>query len=243
MNPFEKFGIDHLSPSSLNNYAANPALWVGKYLLGWKEDFGPAATRGHAVEAGLDSWLYERDSLKAAEIALGQFAEKTAGQADDEHELERANIAPMLSQAINALSGFPKPLSRQIKVEHYVNGIEIPIVGYVDYHFEECGLDLKTTKACPSSIKADNGRQCALYSVAKNKPWKVLYVTAKKFALYDLAQEDAELHMRDLERAARSVRHLLNKSEDAKDAFRFFAPDPDNFRWSPGTIALAREAA
>lgn len=243
MNPFAKFGIDHLSPSSLNNYAANPALWVGKYLLGWKDEFGPAATRGSAIEAGLDSWLYQRDSETAIQAAYRFFAEKTAGLADDEHETERSNLEPMLLQAVSALKGFAPPNARQLRLEYYVDGVEVPVIGYTDYEWSEYGLDLKTTKACPSSIKADHGRQVALYSAAKKRPWKVLYVTAKKSALYDQTPEDAALHLRDLERAARSVRHLLSKSSDGKDALRFFAPDPDNFRWSPETINMAREMA
>jgi hypothetical protein len=34
MNDFERHGIDHLSPSSLNLWAAEPALWVMERLLG-----------------------------------------------------------------------------------------------------------------------------------------------------------------------------------------------------------------
>lgn len=243
MNPFEKFGIDHLSPSSLNNYAANPALWVGKYLLGWKDEFGPAATRGSSIEAGLDHWLYQRDKETAIQKAYQHFATNTDGQADDDHEAERSNLEPMLLQAISALGNFSTPNARQLRLEYYVDGVEVPVIGYTDYEWTEYGLDLKTTKACPSSIKADHGRQVALYSAAKRRPWKVLYVTAKKSALYDQTPEDAALHLRDLERAARSVRHLLSKSSDGKDALRFFAPDPDNFRWSPETITMAREMA
>ncbi len=35
-NAFERHGIDHLSPSSLNLWAAEPALWVMERLLGRK---------------------------------------------------------------------------------------------------------------------------------------------------------------------------------------------------------------
>ncbi len=244
MNPFEKHNITHLSPSSLNNYAANPALWVGKYLLGWKDTMGPAASRGTAVEAGLDRWLYgQKDPEPCIQAAWQKFAEDTGGLADEEHDSERANLEPMLIQAMRALGNVPTPNTRQLKLEHYVNGVEVPIIGYTDYEWTEYGLDLKTTKACPSSIKADHARQVSLYSTAKKRPWKVLYVTTKKHALYDLTPEDCAVHLRDLERAARSVRHLLSKSEDGKDALRFFAPDPDNFRWSAETINLARETA
>lgn len=239
-NPFERHNITHLSPSSLNLYAANPSLWVGRYLLAWQDEFGPAAARGTAIEAGLDLWLFDRAKASEAEaVALANFADRTGGLADDDHEAERANIVPMLKQAILALVDVPVPIGRQMKIEHYANGIEVPVIGYVDYLFESFGLDLKTTKACPSSIKADHARQVAVYAESKQRPWKVLYVTAKKSALYELGTEDQVIALRDLERQARAVRHLLKHSFDATEAAKFFAPVLDDFRWSPKTVEAA----
>lgn len=241
-NPFERHGITHLSPSSLNLYAANPCLWVGRYLSGWQDEMGPAGHRGSSVESGLDHWLFERNKDQACVVAGNRFAELTGGQCDEDHDAERANITPMLSQAVQALAAFDKPVARQIKVEYWANGLEVPIIGYVDYLWDDYGIDLKTTKACPSSIKADHGRQVALYAEAKKRPFKVLYVTGKKYALYDLSPEDQAAHLRDLERQARAVRHLLNKSESPEDAARFFAPEFSDFRWGPKTVDAANQA-
>ena len=235
MTPFEKHGITHLSPSSLNLYAASPALWTGRYMLGWKEAFGPSAARGTAIENGLDSWLYQRNKGEALEGALANFALNTQGQADEDHEAERANIEPMLSQAIEALKDCPKPIARQMKIEHRIDGIEVPVIGYLDYLFEDWGLDLKTTKACPSSPKADHCRQVATYAKAKGRPFSLLYVTAKKSALYPLTDNEAAIHLRDLERSAHAVRHLLSKSENGRDAMKIFAADTSDFRWSDKT--------
>jgi hypothetical protein len=243
MNPFEKHGITHLSPSSLNLYAANPCLWVGRYLAKWQDDMGPAGHRGSAIESGFDLWLYDRtQAAEAAKVAHCRFTELTQGVADDDHEAERANIAPMLSQAILALANAPVPVARQIKVEYWANGLEIPIIGYVDYLWEDHGVDLKTTKACPSAIKSDHGRQIALYAEAKGRPFKILYVTGKKFALYTMSPEEQAANLRDLERLARAVRHLLKKAEDAEDAARFFAPEFSDFRWGAKTIDAANTA-
>lgn len=241
-NPFERHGIEHLSPSSLNLYAANPSLWVGRYLLKWSDEFGPAASRGTAIEAGLDLWLFDRTKAAEAEaVALANFADRTQGVADDEHEAERANIAPMLRQAIEALKDAPVPVGRQMRVEYYANGIEVPIIGFCDYIFDDFILDLKTTKACPSSIKADHARQVALYSAAKSKPARILYVTGKKSANYLVTDEESAVALRDLERHARAVRHLLKHSFDANEAAKFFAPVLDDFRWSPKTVDAANQ--
>ena len=237
-DPFAKFGITHLSPSSLNLYCANPALWTGRYLLGWKDESGPAAFRGSAIEAGLDVFLFERKEAEAFQRAQAKFNELVQGEASEAHEEERLNIAGMLKQAIEAVKPWPLPNGRQLRVEHRIQGVEVPIIGYIDYAFPDFDLDLKTTKACPSAIKGDHGRQFSLYSAARQRPIKALYATAKKHAVYDLAREQAAMHLADLERHARAVRHLLSRANDAKDAYRFFAVERSDFRWSPQTLAM-----
>lgn len=239
MNPFEKFGIKHLSPSSLNLYGANAALWCGRYLLGWKDDFGPAAARGSAIEAGLDVWLFERNSTGAVTRASEKFDELTGGVIDDDHDAERANVVTMLQQAMEATKDLPKPVARQVRIEYYANGVEVPIIGFVDYAFEGFDLDLKTTKALPSSIKPDHGRQVSTYHGARQKPQKLLYVTGKKFGLLDLTDNEAAMHLRDIDRLASSLRHMLRKAEDAHDAARMFPIIRDDFRWSDKTLTLA----
>ena len=52
-NPFERHGIEHLSASSLNLWAAEPALWIMERLLGRKALPGVPAARGKAVEHGV----------------------------------------------------------------------------------------------------------------------------------------------------------------------------------------------
>lgn len=238
-DPFAKFGITHLSPSSLNLYCANPALWVGKYLLSWKDESGPAAMRGQAIEAGLDVYLFERKEVEAVARAQTKFLELTAGQADESHEQERENVVAMLKQAILALKDFPVPVARQIRVSHQIDGVEVPIIGYIDYAFGDFDLDLKTTKACPSAIKPDHGRQFALYGKARNKPQRVLYCTGKRSAMFSVSDNEAAIHLADLERHARAVRHLLSRATSAQDAARFFPVERADFRWTENTLALA----
>jgi hypothetical protein len=50
MNGFALHGLDHLSATSLNLYAAAPALWVVEKLLRRRAPVGCAAHRGTAVE-------------------------------------------------------------------------------------------------------------------------------------------------------------------------------------------------
>ncbi len=59
MNPFERHKIKHLSPSSLNLFANEPALWVVQYLLGRRFGVGCAAHRGTASEEGVQAGLID----------------------------------------------------------------------------------------------------------------------------------------------------------------------------------------
>ena len=61
MNPFETHGIKHLSASSLNTWAAEPALWVLQKLAGKQTPAGFAAHRGTAAETGISQSWSQRD--------------------------------------------------------------------------------------------------------------------------------------------------------------------------------------
>ena len=240
-NPFDRFGIKHLSPSSLNLFQASPALWAGKYLYGWKDDAGPAAKRGTAVEAGLDVYLWERDIEKAAAVALDNFAMNTQGVAEPEYEKERALIPYMLGQAIKTLADAPTPLARQVKVEHYFDGLQVPVIGYIDYLWPDRLRDLKSTMRIPSELKGDHGRQVSLYWKVKQLPASIVYVSDKRHSELDLNEDDAQRHLWDMQRCADTLQHVLSRVEDRNDFIRFYVPDFDNFRWSEQTKQLARE--
>lgn len=61
MNPFETHGIKHLSASSLNTFAAEPAMWVLQKLAGKQTPAGYAAHRGTASESGIVAGLLNPD--------------------------------------------------------------------------------------------------------------------------------------------------------------------------------------
>ena len=242
-NPFAKHKIRHLSPSSLNLWQGEPALWMLKYLHGIKDPAGPAAMRGTAIEAGLDVWLMGgRDLDKANTAALSNFAMNTNGLADDAHEAERALIPPMLVQAVRAFENADGVTARQVRVETWLDGIEVPIMGFCDYIFESGAIvDLKTTKSAPSTPRADHIRQVAVYSKARDgAPVALCYVTPKKWITHRIEPDQVEEAIKDMQRVAKSLRTILDKSVDAKAAAEFTAPNFDNFYWNETTKSAAR---
>ena len=239
MDPFQRFGIDHLSARSLNMYAEEPAYWSFVYLHGYKDSAGPKAWRGSAVEAGVDIWLYKRDAQEALAAAHRRFEEEALGDLTDYVDAERISIGNYLGEAFKALKGYSEPNTRQLKIEHYFEGIEVPLIGYTDYEWADEGIDLKTVKRMPSVMPPYHCRQLSLYSVARKKPYRGLYVTEKKSEVKEVG--DAHAHVQRLEWYAHSIRRLLSVFPDKHDASRIFAPNFDSFYWSSDSVALAQE--
>lgn len=241
MDPFSRFGIDHLSASSLNMYAEEPAFWALVYLHGHKDEAGPAAWRGSAVESGVDYWLYKRDLQGATKAANTQFETKALGDLTENVDTERKLIPRMLGQACEALQGRQEPTARQLKIEHWFEGIEVPLIGFIDYEFGEEGFDLKSTRRMPNLMPPRHCRQLSLYQAARKKPYRGLYVTDKKWDIKNI--DEPETHVKRLEWYAHSVRRLLSVFPDKHDAARIFAPNFEHaFYWKHAdSRALAKE--
>jgi hypothetical protein len=243
MNPFEKHGIKHLSPSSLNLWQGEPALWVMRYLHGTRDDAGPAAKRGQAVEAGLDLFLMgQKDFDACCKAARDNFELNTGGVIDEAHDDERDVIVPMLAQAMSVMRDSPPLLARQVRVEAWLDGIDVPVMGYCDYVLEnKVIVDLKTTHRLPSKPKPDHVRQVALYAHARQAPVTLLYVTKAKSARYAIAETECAEALADLTRVARSLRKMLAAAGDKTEAAEFVAPNFENFYWTPETITAAKD--
>jgi len=233
MNGFQKFGIERLSPSSLNLWNANPGLWTLRYLGKFFDDAGPAAWRGFAVEDGLHSWFLRREADTALAVALASFEDKAQGLADTETEAEHALIAPMLEIAIKQAEALPPYLSSQARVEHNIIGLSVPVIGYIDFTFEDGSIiDLKTTKRCPSEPRPDHVRQVALYMAAKDCAGSLLYVTDKRAALYPISEEQKQSALANIARDALSLQRFLDNQPDAVTAIGSLPMNDSDFRWS-----------
>src|SRR6185437_2886930 len=150
-NCWERHGIRHLSASSLALYRNEPALWVLRYLHRIKDDAGPGAWRGSAVEGAVNKIIYEDCSDDdAIEAALGAFEISAQGDLSDEVQKERDVIHDMVRQASVSFRSLGKPVATQFFFFKQKTAYEIPILGYIDYLYEDFLIDLKTTLRMPS---------------------------------------------------------------------------------------------
>lgn len=232
--------FDHFSPSHLNLYSESPAKWALCYLHKVRDE-SPAMWRGTAVEAGIVAYLRLRDLDEAIRSALERFELEAQGEVTPEIEKELAVIPGMVEQGSIALADRPFPDATQLKVEHWFDGIEIPILGYVDAIWAETGLEIKTTNAMPSELRESHARQAGFYSICKKRPFDVLYVTPKKHQIFRV--EDPQQYVRRMEWAAHAIVGLLTAFPD-RDAATRILPPPDYghpYLWKSETSRAAAE--
>jgi len=241
-NCWDRHGIRHLSASSLALYRNEPALWVLRYLHRIKDDAGPGAWRGSAVEGAVNKIIYEDCSDDdAIEAALGAFEISAQGDLSDDVQKERAVIPDMVRQASVSFRSLGKPVATQFKVEHWIDGIEIPVLGYIDYLYEDFLIDLKTTLRMPSEPRPDHAVQVVSYSDATSKRPGLIYVTPKKTQRFNHESIDAERARWTLRRSAHAIRAMLSMTDDRHHAATLFTPNFDSYMWNETTRTAALE--
>ncbi len=250
-NAFERHGLAHVSPSSLNSWCAAPALWVVEKLFGHRSTVGPSADRGSAIEHGVNLGLIDTKLSAEAcgEAALAEFDTLTAFKLGSDRDKQRAAIVPTVALALAELRqyGPPDPIpesqplyygKRQHKVERTLPGVSVPCIGYKDWNFGNHGIvvDLKTSLALPSSIKNTHARQGSFYVANTNDQMRFCYATPKKVAVYQ--QEDAAAAFSELVKIAMTIERFLSVSNDKHELAGLICPDYETFYWnSPQTKA------
>ena len=240
----KRFGIRHLSHSSLDLYRSESALWTMRYLCKVYEGTNAAMERGKAVEHG----CYLAHPNVGSEFdhpideAVREFNKATAlGVNGEARDRERENVAPMVQQYIDLFDGkLPELDGFQRRIEIEIPGCPIPLMGYTDFDFEDVIVDLKTTTRLPSAISSAHRRQGAIYSRASgNRGVDVIYVTPKKSARYRL--DDTTQEWAEICGTAHALFRFLSNFENREEVAAVLAPNYDHFFWSSTLREKARE--
>jgi len=232
------------SPSSLNLFAAEPAMFVLERIKGIKQSVGVPAHRGVAVEDGVTAGLADLTApLKdCIDVALTKYDTLTAISGDPRREKYRNTVADMVTAALDELRKYGTPSSTQGFVTWAPAELKLPIVGYYDYQWDNHGIiaDLKTTERMPSEIKITHARQVSLYAPTDNHDARLVYVTPKKIEAYSL--ENIPAHRGALLNIAKRVENFLSLSDDPDFFVGITVPDVDSFYWTePAARQLAYE--
>lgn len=237
MNSFEKHGIAHLSASQINTWINAPSFWLMEKLLGYKGQMGCAAHRGTATEAGVSLGLF--DPLMPLEdcvaAAMSSYDRLTAFSGDERRQKERDGIPGMVAQGLQLRShGLPiRPNDHQHKVEVRLEGVAIPIIGYLDWLYAEEVLDLKTTFRVPSAMSEPHTRQASIYKHAHmDKRVRFAYCSDKKMEKHTLTRDGYDAAIREITRAAMKLERFLGLSDDPQELAAIIPHSSETFYFS-----------
>ena len=246
-NAFERHGIDHLSPSSLNLWAAEPALWVMERLLGRKSPSSPSAARGKAVEHGIHLGLLEptlpfTECVMAAQAA---FDREMILNPDERRESERKNIPGYVEHGLKELRQYGIPSAYQEKISVSLKDVPVPVIGFIDWRFDQHGLvvDLKTAERLPSAISETHGRQGAIYIGAhRNFGMRFAYVKpsagktdGRAVAVYEMSGDEITRHLKAIGQIAIRLGRFLALSADPSELAGLLVPNYEAFYWNNST--------
>lgn len=237
--------IERHSPSSLNLFCASPSMFILERILGIRQPVGVPAHRGTAVEAGVTVGLLDQSaSLETCTAAaFKKYDQITALSSDKRRQEYRDTIPDMVKSALEELRPYGVPSHVQQFVEWRPEGLKYPIVGYLDFRWEQHGIvdDLKTTEKLPSSIKIPHARQVALYATmtGDNVDARLTYTTPKKRATYRL--ENTREHLKALHEIALRCEAFLALSDDPEFFTKIIVPDLESFYWNGPARQLAFE--
>jgi hypothetical protein len=266
---FSRFGIAHLSPSSINLAISNFPMFVTEKIFGHKVPVGPAAIRGRAAEAGIVRGLMDPtvsvDDCVAEALKTFDTEIAFARQTDDVAE-ERADLAAYVAAGIAELRPYGRPTPpesshhgiNQHKIELQLPGIPVPVIGYLDLVYDKIGyiLDIKTTARRPSRISPAHGRQATIYQLAKrNYSTRFCYLLPgapkatktnpdpRSSYVYELTADELAYHYNTVLDAATRLGRFLSLFDD-RDALAASVPavDYEQFHWSSSEARAAGRA-
>jgi len=237
-NPFKTHGIEHLSPSKVNLWVSDPALFIGTYLCGMKGSFGVGAFRGNAVEHALQKKITNKDLPPKAidEFLYGSFDAECLEHdiASDDAKLikERTALELYYNSALDIYSEFGTPTHYQHKIYYSIHeDLPIPFLGYIDFVYENSIRDLKTVGVRPSKFSEAHQRQLAVYS--KAFPEKELwcdYITKKEAVSFKL--QNVEQRLNQVIEICFGLQKFLSISNDAFELASMIYPNHDSWMWN-----------
>ncbi len=243
MNPFEKHGITNLSASSINLFAAEPAMWVMQKLAKKQTSAGPAAHRGTAAEAGIVMGLLDPEApiIACQQHALDEFDRLVAVDLDGKAAKERNAIMNIVENGIKKLrvAGIPNEVQQRIEIN--LPGIAVPFIGYVDVGWTKHGirLDIKTKLRTVNAIEEPHNRQVSLYLYGTNMTGRVCYITPKGAEIFTL--EDTAQHVEQARQIAMRIQNFLSLSDDTEKLIASVVPNYGSFYWDAASRASGRE--
>lgn len=241
-NPFDNFGIEHLSSQSINLFISNIPLFIVRYLHGYKSPTNPAMLRGTVIDKAIGEKLSVKDAQKEFMTLMHYNKNQGVKFDQDKTEAEYKNIEKYLDVGLPFYDSLGEPTLYQEKVELEFDDLPIKIIGYVDLGYEDAVRDIKTTARTPK-LTPQVSRQLSIYATALGKDRAYadyLYVTKTKSEVITFEVEDIDARLNEVYRVSLAMMNLL-QNNDIHSLVDMFYPDFTDWMWDEGSIEIAKE--
>lgn len=267
MNNLQKAGLTHFSASQLNKPVAN---WMFDYVYLTSEQRrsvvtglnAPLGTAAHeAIQAVLSHGQDIDDAIKHA--LLGFDLHPSKGE-QEKREKFREILPDMVHQGVDLLAEEFSGAQEELRIELELDGVQLPIIGYVDLCKEERFVELKTKAPRQGAIKKDGTRgwtkgtlpkepvwehvlQAAIYHKATGAEPNIVYVSADRAIIFNPENceklRDDYLHyaIEEVRRKCFLRQNLLAISDDPKVLASLLEPDFGSFYWDDTFMKEAKE--
>ena len=244
-NPFKVHGIEHFSPSMINTFVNDPVLFILKYVYKHKGYSNSSAVRGHTVEKVLNQYLDNKqliteDEIKGLFTSMVSDAQYNCDKDElksDKYSKELGLLNDYYNVGVDFLSTddwfFAKPTGYQNQIIIKDDDFPIPIMGYIDFIFDDKIVDLKTSGKMPSKLTENIYRQMAIYSLAvPNKDSVVVYITPKKSQEFTIPTIDMIYYKNQVKQIMFNIQKFLSVSADPQELASLLYPNFDDWRWT-----------
>ena len=231
-NPFAVHGINYLSPSSINTYINDNALWVARYLFGVKSSSGASAVRGIATEAALaDKYEKKTFDFKYLDMHFMSLCAESGIDLGDVKTAKEKKLLEGFGKVIDENFNYDNLEAYQEKVSVQLDTLPVPIIGYIDFRFADKIVDLKTTTRMPTRPTEAQKRQMALYSMAYPKSSvDLFFASPKEHKVFTL--KNLSVYKKQLERVALGIQKFLSVSNDKHEIASLTYPNLDSWLWT-----------
>ena len=241
-NPFSRFGIEHLSPTSMLQFRGDPALGILYLVLGIRESGSPAMHRGTVVDETIGCLLTDTEEPDLNQLKRQAAAKyRSLIESDPETyngryvEQELRVLLACLEVCFPLMKVWEKPLAYQQQILLELKEIEVPVRGFIDLLYPSEVRELKSTVKPKREIVRDHAFQVATYAMAiqqKTGEWPeacVDYITPN--SLHSFALEDVEIEAQEVIETAGQIRTLLSEAKDEESLRRSIRPDFNRWIW------------
>ena len=210
--------------------------------------------RGSALDHTIGQMLDENVALDhdgARAMAMAHFDELIEN-ADESYrpsdiKRERATVQKCLDHCYPIMRDWQAPLAYQHPIRLNLQGIEIPVIGFIDLRYPDAVRELKSSGKPRASIVDDHAFQVATYAMAirqESGAWPqafVDYLTPTGMTSYQL--RDGKRWVQKVVDTAASIRALFDAAADKYELCASIKPDYNNWLWRyrPNSLAAAKE--